>query len=66
MTIAELIKLLKQFPPETDVFLSSDEEGNRYSPVSNLPGICIMKDGEPQDCDESNYDTVILYPTESR
>lgn len=35
MKVKELIKHLKKFNPEARVFLSSDEEGNNYSPLAD-------------------------------
>lgn len=33
MKVKELIAIMKKTPPERDVIVSSDEEGNSFSPV---------------------------------
>jgi hypothetical protein len=34
MTVKNLIKQLKMLPPDTEVVMASDEEGNKFSPVA--------------------------------
>jgi len=36
MKVKELIAILKKMPPERDVIMSSDEEGNSFSPVVDV------------------------------
>jgi hypothetical protein len=35
MTVEELMELLKTIPPQTKIVMSSDSEGNTYSPLSS-------------------------------
>ncbi|MFM6139568.1 MAG: hypothetical protein ACKPCP_36430 [Sphaerospermopsis kisseleviana] len=41
MTVAELINELKKLPPESEVILQKDAEGNGYSPLSAVDGNAI-------------------------
>jgi len=41
MTVAELIEELKKLPPESEVILQKDAEGNEYSPLSEVDGNAI-------------------------
>lgn len=36
MTTAQLIQILATFPPDMEVILAKDEEGNGFSPISDL------------------------------
>lgn len=36
MKVKELMKLLENFEPETEVVMSSDSEGNSFSPLDSL------------------------------
>jgi len=38
MTVAELIEQLQKLPPESQVILQKDGEGNGYSPLSEVDG----------------------------
>lgn len=40
MKVKELIKQLKTLPEDTEVWLSSDEEGNDFNPLLDL-GFCL-------------------------
>jgi hypothetical protein len=41
MKVAELIAELQQLPPDADVILQKDSEGNGYSPLSVVDGSAI-------------------------
>jgi hypothetical protein len=43
MTVSELIEELKKLPPESQVILQSDSEGNGYSPLYAVDGDAIYK-----------------------
>jgi len=62
MKVSELIKLLKEVPMDYEVLLSSDEEGNRYTPMSEYLGECVYKDGEVSDVKLNETNAIILYP----
>lgn len=53
MTVAELIEELKKFNPQHQVWLSRDEEGNGYNPVSEASNFTTFElerfeDGEEE------------------
>lgn len=75
MKVKELIDFLKKQNPEATVLLSSDEEGNSYSPIDLGGGyatgnfdkekkdtINIFSDIYTMDEDEMHGDYIILYP----
>ena len=41
MNVLELINLLNDLPPELEVILQKDSEGNGYSPLEGVDGECI-------------------------
>ena len=41
MKVLELINLLNELPPELDVILQKDSEGNGFSPLQGVDGNCI-------------------------
>ena len=41
MNAKQLIKMLKEVPPDMDVFIATDEEGNGYGMIDN--GYCVHK-----------------------
>jgi|688.fasta_scaffold125972_7 hypothetical protein len=43
MTVAELIEELKKLPPDSEVIISKDAEGNSYSPLYSVCGDAIYK-----------------------
>lgn len=43
MTVAELIEALKKLPPDSQVILQKDAEGNGYSPLADVDGDAIYK-----------------------
>ena len=43
MTVAELIEELRKLPPESEVILQKDSEGNGYSPLHAVDGNAIYK-----------------------
>lgn len=43
MTVAELIEELKKLPPESEVILQKDAEGNGYSPLHAVDGNAIYE-----------------------
>jgi hypothetical protein len=43
MKVKELIKELEQYDQELEVILSSDEEGNGYSPLSGIEGNLVYE-----------------------
>jgi hypothetical protein len=47
MTVAELIEELKKLPPESEVILQKDSEGNGYSPLNAVDGNAIYKPSRP-------------------
>jgi len=36
MTVKELIEILEKLPPETEIVVAKDSEGNDFSPVSEV------------------------------
>lgn len=76
MTVKELINLLKKQPSDFQVVLSSDSEGNDYSPISGYAqGFYLPKDlfhGNFTDVScphfnkyqmEKARDAIVLYPS---
>jgi hypothetical protein len=47
MTVIELIKKLAEFPPDLEVVVSKDPEGNAYLPLSESMWTCYATEGEP-------------------
>ena len=41
MKVLELINILNELPPELDVILQKDSEGNGFSPLEGVDGNCI-------------------------
>ena len=41
MTVGELIEQLSNYPPDTILVMSSDEEGNSYSPLAAIDDNCM-------------------------
>ena len=75
MKVKELIEFLKTQPKDAEVLMSSDEEGNTYSPVDlecgyakgnfdeeNNSPLSIKNDIYTMDEDEMHGDYIILYP----
>lgn len=75
MKVKELIAFLKKQPQDAEVLLSSDEEGNSYSPLDLGCGYAlgnfdaeknsqfkIANDIYTMDEDEMRGDYIILYP----
>lgn len=55
MTVAKLIKLLSKEDPKALVVLSSDSEGNSFSPATDVSSEPLLyHDGEISDPDELN------------
>jgi len=46
MTAASLKKLLNEIGDDYQVWLSSDEEGNEFLPMSQNPELCLVIDKE--------------------
>lgn len=46
MKIKELIEELNRLPPDSELILQTDSEGNGYIPLSGVDGDCIYDDGE--------------------
>lgn len=44
MTVAELIEELSKLPPDAEVILQKDAEGNGYGPLEDVDGNCIYQD----------------------
>ena len=74
MTVAELIKELKKLPQDYLVIMSSDGEGNKFSPCSQACGPYMyepdsswageIRDKEEHgDDDEYKENAVVLWPT---
>lgn len=64
MTVRELIKLLDHYPPEAEVVLSMDPEGNGFDTLHDLEIGCYV-DGEFCCSDDDPYDRkshVCLWP----
>ena len=77
MKVKDLIKELKRYPPEFEVIMSKDEEGNNYSPWDGevYDGMYIPEctwagewyteqDMEEESIDEEKFkkNAVVLYP----
>lgn len=76
MKVKELIEFLKNQPQDAEVLLSSDEEGNTYSPCDiehcgyasgnfdeeNSSPFSIKNDIYTMDEDEMHGNYIILYP----
>jgi hypothetical protein len=74
MKIRELIEMLQEFDQELEVIMSNDEEGNGYSPLSDVTEQTYVPDtsfsGDIYDIDsEEDYEgedgvpSVVLWPT---
>jgi hypothetical protein len=77
MTVGKLIKILKTLDKDMEVIMSSDSEGNNYSPLSDLSngryiatctyaGAYYVDNAEILECDEdpkSAIDVICLWPT---
>ena len=66
ITVKELIEILKEFDPNYVVLLSSDEEGNQFSPILDF------STGKVQDYDYGIYhdfglkgqdEVLVIYPS---
>lgn len=65
ITVEKPIKLLQKQPPKSVVILSSDAEGNRYTPCDDSFGTALWDEGSREILDEEDEDgeaAVILYP----
>ena len=74
MKVKDLIEFLKKQPKDATVLLSSDEEGNSYSPMDLACGYgtgnfdkdeypeCITNNIYTMDENEMHGDYIILYP----
>lgn len=66
MNVGELKQRLDSFPNETEVFLSSDEEGNGYETVAFVEGEFIYREGReinvvhPDDVEEYGSDNLFI------
>jgi hypothetical protein len=74
MKIKKLIKILEKYDPELTVVLSSDGEGNGFSPLSDetkekyLPenkwsGELIHPDDYDSEVHKDSIDVLVLWPT---
>lgn len=70
MKVSELIKQLKKLPKDSIVILSSDAEGNKFSPVSYLSKALYAPEGDVYNLDEDKNDlpddavtAVVIWPT---
>lgn len=68
-TVAELVEYLQKLPQEADIILSSDAEGNKYSPWSGDHSLGLYipdNDWSGEVIDESDdgveWNAVILWP----
>lgn len=67
MTVQELIEILESIPNKSqEVYLSSDSEGNKYSPLVDIEHSCIRtEEGDIYPADEDiEYSNVVcvLWP----
>jgi hypothetical protein len=58
MKVKKLIELLSEHNPEREVVVSSDDEGNEFSPLDNRFKLRKMISF----CDNKIHDCVIIYP----
>lgn len=58
MLVKELIEELKSLPQDAEVWMSSDGEGNRHSPLADLgKSLCHSEDGDPIHPDDVNLES---------
>ncbi len=65
MTVSKLIKLLSKADPKALVVLSSDSEGNSFSPLGDVSIDLHYRDGEivdPEDVEDTDERAVLLWP----
>lgn len=61
MTVQELIDILESIPNKSqEVYLSSDAEGNRYSPVRDIEHSCICIAGGDLYLTEDNIENSVI------
>lgn len=63
MTVKELIKLLKKQPPDLQVVLSKDSEGNSYSPINGY-GIGFYLSPSLEEVHRGGHGTFTDYPVD--
>lgn len=57
MTVIELIKKLSEYPPDLDVIVSSDPEGNEHLMLDERMGTAYAEgDYRYEVCDEEDWD----------
>lgn len=65
MTVTELRKALKGIPGKYEVILSSDPEGNRFSPVFQLSAEHFDKHGNDVGADEAgDINSLVFWPND--
>lgn len=66
MQVSELIELLETYPPNYQVVLSRDAEGNGFSPLCDADAAAwdekLWDLKYVEDEDDPEYDSVILWP----
>lgn len=69
LNVGELIEVLGEFPKTYHVIISSDSEGNQFSPIYSIeagtyePNEIYNYDNENEIIDDSNLNSVFIYPT---
>lgn len=70
MNVKELIAELKNYDPEMEIIVSSDEEGNSFSSLYTIGAAICYQDGNEislvhpddiDDYDEDELDTVLVF-----
>ncbi len=64
ITVAEVIKQLQQYPPETSVVQSTDPEGNSFSPVLCIENVEYLPETEFRGDLWDSYDQTAKRPKE--
>jgi hypothetical protein len=73
MKVNDLIELLKSFPPNAEVIISKDSEGNEFSPVDEVSSVLYSPKGngevygqnEREQAGGAAIDAVVVFPLDS-
>ena len=73
MKVSEFIEALNQFPKDAEIIISSDSEGNNFSPISGFEQVLYSPIGqgdiynlvEKEVIGENAINAVVLYPLDN-
>jgi len=60
MIITQLIETLKKYPPNSQIFISNDSEGNEIKDIDIIATTQL-----PKSNNKGTYDAIIIYPTDT-